>query len=448
MSAAVGPAPADSTAPAGPGGPGGPAGPTEGPNVPVVLIHDQRGALWSKIDGIAQAMDPAPIVVRSADLVELGRLLTEQHIDVLVAGPGLDNRSGFERLRIIRDELPRLVTILAVDRLDHHDASTVVRAGAVDLLPVTAEADHLAAVLGRAISLATRIAAPAPIEAEPLPAPPPERTQRVITVASASGGCGKTFLATNLAWFLTHHGGRRVCILDLDLQFGEVAAALQLRPRYTITDLIQHGDEPQSALDAHIEEFCEQDETGVWVLAAPRDPTEAAGIHPDDIGRVIDAAARHFDDVIIDTPPALGDGVLTAFHRSDELFVLATLDIPSIRNMRVFLDTLDRLNVSTDGVRLFLNKAERDAGIEVSQVDDLFPRGFDGTLPYSRDVQRSLNAGLPVMAHRPESDISIQLGDATKRLLDPAHRTAYDAQLADARPSSWWRRTRQHAAAS
>ncbi|HWJ97454.1 MAG TPA: AAA family ATPase [Acidimicrobiales bacterium] len=415
---------------------------------PVVLVHDQRGALWSKVDAVAATLAPRPVVLRSADLGELGRLLTEQHVDVLVAGPGLDNRSGIERLRIIRDELPRLVTVLAVDRPDHHDAATVVRAGAVDLVQSTIDEERLAATINRAASLALRIVDPAPSAAEPLPAPPPERPQRVITVASASGGCGKTFLATNLAWFLTHKGGRRVCILDLDLQFGEVTAALQLRPRYTITDLIQHGDEPQSELDAHIEEFCEQDETGVWVLAAPRDPTEAAMIQPEDIGRVIDAAARHFDDVIIDTPPMLGDAVLTAFHRSDELFVLATLDIPSVRNMRVFLDTLDRLNVRTDAVRLFLNKAEDDAGMEVRQIDDLFPRGFDGTLPYSRDVQRSLNAGLPVMAHRPGSAISHRLGDATKRLLDPSQRQAYEAERSEPRSSGRWWRGRSHEAAA
>ncbi|MGN6695629.1 MAG: AAA family ATPase [Aquihabitans sp.] len=411
---------------------------------PVVLVHDQRGALWSKVDGAAATMKPKPVVLRSADLGELGRVLTEQHVDVLVAGPGLDNRSGFERLRIIRDELPRLVTVLAVDRIDHHDATTVVRAGAVDMIQATVEQDRLAATISRASSLALRIIDPTPATTEHLPAPPPERPQRVITVASASGGCGKTFLATNLAWFLTHKGGRRVCILDLDLQFGEVTAALQLRPRYTITDLIQHGDEPQSELDAHIEEFCDQDETGVWVLAAPRDPTEAAMIQPEDIGRVIDAAARHFDDVIIDTPPMLGDAVLTAFHRSDELFVLATLDIPSVRNMRVFLDTLDRLNVHTDSVRLFLNKAEDDAGMEVRQIDDLFPRGFDGTLPYSRDVQRSLNAGLPVMAHRPDSAISHRLGDATKRLLEPSQRQAYEAERAEPRSGGRWWRGRNH----
>jgi pilus assembly protein CpaE len=341
------------------------------------------------------------------------------------------------------------VTVLAVDRIAHHDAATVVRAGAVDLIPATIDQDRLAAAISRAASLALRIVDPAPAVTEHLPAAPPERPQRVITVASASGGCGKTFLATNLAWFLTHKGGRRVCILDLDLQFGEVTAALQLRPRYTITDLIQHGDEPQSELDAHIEEFCDQDETGVWVLAAPRDPTEAAMIQPEDIGRVIDAAARHFDDVIIDTPPMLGDAVLTAFHRSDELFVLATLDIPSIRNMRVFLDTLDRLDVPTDSVRLFLNKAEDDAGMEVRQIDDLFPRGFDGTLPYSRDVQRSLNAGLPVMAHRPNSAISQRLGDATKRLLEPSQREAYEAERSEQRSGGrWWRGRNQHAAAS
>src|SRR3546814_11654699 len=75
----------------------------------------------------------------------------------------------------------------------------------------------------------------------------------VYTISSATGGCGKTFYATNLAYFLTRFTQKRVCIVDLDLQFGEVSTALRLRPKYTIFDALQREDTAENDLPAHID---------------------------------------------------------------------------------------------------------------------------------------------------------------------------------------------------
>src|SRR6185295_14883761 len=143
-------------------------------------------------------------------------------------------------------------------------------------------------------------------------------------------GCGKTFFATNIGYFLTRYTGKRVCIVDLDLQFGEVVTAMRLRPKYTIFDALQRED---------------TDETGVHVLAAPREPSEADRISPPDVTRIVEAVRKQFDYVVVDTPPQLNENVLAAFDLSDHLYVMATLDLPSVRNMSVFLSTLDRLKV-------------------------------------------------------------------------------------------------------
>lgn len=406
-----------------------------------VLVYDQTGVLAGDVKTVLAHHGRLEVVEcrRPRDLADL---LTDGRFDVLLAGPGLDSVAGWERLRIIREELPRLVVVLAVANADQLEVRAVTRAGAVDLLELPTPDETLRESLDRAIALAhSMVDGPEPGSAlEPIRfSGGPHK--RVITVASASGGCGKTFLATNLAWFLTHHAGRKVCIVDLDLQFGEVSASLRLRPSYTITDLIQHdgdGDEDGDGLEAHFTEFCEVHESGISVLAAPRDPTEAALIRPADVGRVIDAARAHFDDVIIDTPPALADSVVVAYNRSDELFVLATLDIPSIRNMQVFLSTLQRLHVSDEGIRLILNKAESDAGVELRQVLKLFPQGFDATLPYAREVQRSINAGKPVLATNPTADISRKIGTTMRRLLPASAQADFDAYQAANRPSRFW----------
>jgi len=403
---------------------------------PRVLVYDHVGSLAADVRDAVDHHDPVPEVVDCRRPRALADFLTEQRFDVLVAGPGLDSRAGFERLRIIREELPSMSIVLAVAGAPDLDVRDVVRAGAIDLVEVPTSGDKLRETMDRALLLARRTTT----AASPGTAIEPVRSdhsmpKRVITIASASGGCGKTFLATNLAWFLTHHAKRRVCIIDLDLQFGEVSASLRLRPRYTITDLIQHDNDDEAEFNAHFEEFCETHETGISVLAAPRDPTEAAAIRPADVGRVIDAARAHFDDVIVDTPPALADSVVVAYNRSDELFVMATLDIPSIRNMQVFLSTLERLHVSNEGIRLILNKAESDAGVEIRQVLKLFPQGFDATLPYAREVQRSINAGRPVLATNPGADISRQISNSMRRLLPAEAQERFTEYEAANRPS-------------
>ena len=161
------------------------------------------------------------------------------------------------------------------------------------------------------------------------PVPDQDRPGIVYTIASATGGCGKTFYATNLAWFLHKWMGKKVCIVDLDLQFGEVSTALRLRPKYTIFDALQREDADESDLTAHIEEYTVVHDTGVHVLAAPREPSEADRISPPDVTRILEAVRNRFDYVLVDTPPALAETVLVAFDLSDLLYVMATLDLPS-----------------------------------------------------------------------------------------------------------------------
>jgi pilus assembly protein CpaE len=266
----------------------------------------------------------------------------------------------------------------------------------------------------------------------------------VFTIASATGGCGKTFYATNLAYFLTKYTGKRVCIVDLDLQFGEVSTALRLRPKYTIFDALQRQETDEAELANHIEEYTVTHETGISVLAAPREPAEADRITPPDITKVLEAVRQRFDYVIVDTPPALAETVLVAFDMSDMLYVMATLDLPSVRNMSVFLSTLDRLKVPTEHVRLILNKAESDVGIDIEQVTKLFPQGFESILPYAKEVSRSINLGMPVMAASPTAEISSRMTGGMQLLLPEEERDRAVADTTPAKKQSLFARMKRH----
>jgi pilus assembly protein CpaE len=372
-----------------------------------ILVVDRSESLANSVRHAVGILRSGSDVVGCSRVGEVADVVTQDGpFDVLVAGPALMTRAGLNRLAGVHDHDPSLSVVLVSPRTPDVHLRDVVRAGAVDLVSSPVHAGDLAEAIERALDQRKLLATtPAPASA-PAPAP---HTGVTLTVSSATGGCGKTFYVTNLAYFLAHHTRKRVVIADFDLQFGEVTTALRLRPKYTSYDLVQHPSDED--LDAHIEEYLVPHETGVWVLAAPKDPSEADRVGPTDVVRVLDALRKRFDYVIVDTPAQLSEIVLAAFDRSDVLFTMATLDLPSVRNMGVFLSTLQRLKIPADNVRLILNKAESNVGIEIDQVTRLFPQGFSSILPYSKEVSRSINFGLPVLAASPGADVSKKLAE-------------------------------------
>lgn len=409
-------------------------------HTPKILVLDRSELLADQLRTAVAELSPVPEVVACARLGTVGEVLeAEGPFDVLVAGPSLGTRSGLSRLRLIREELPQMSVVLAFSRRPDASLRDIVSTGAIDLLQLPVEDKELAEAVQRGIELGTAAALPvagAQAALAPAAAPAPAGPGTVFTIASATGGCGKTFYATNLAFFLTKYTNKRVCIVDLDLQFGEVSTALRLRPKFTIFDALQRDEDAQAAdLAAHIEEYTVAHETGIHVLAAPRDPSEADRITPPDITKVLEALRQRFDYVIVDTPPALAETVLVAFDMSDMLWVMATLDLPSVRNMSVFLSTLDRLKVPTEHVRLILNKAETDVGIEIEQVTKLFPQGFESVLPYAKEVSRSINLGMPVIAASPTAEVSALMAGGMRLLLPEDEQAAVMTEVTPKKPS-------------
>jgi pilus assembly protein CpaE len=374
---------------------------------PKILVLDREPDLAGQVRSVASELRPRPEIVPCERVTAVGELLSDDGpFDVLVAGPSLGTKTGLARLQVIRDELPAMSLVLAFAQRPEAQLRDIVRTGAVDLVQLPVSDRVLRESIERAISLSRPAVDPAAVAVAA--AAPQAPSSTVFTIASATGGCGKTFFSTNLAYFLHHNTGKRTCIIDLDLQFGEVSTALRLRPRYSIADALAREDE-DADLATHLEEYMVSHDTGVMVLPAPKDPTDADRIHPTDVTRVLEAARRRFDYVIVDTPAQLSEVVLAAFDLSNSLYVMATMDLPSVRNMGVFLNTLEKLKIPSDNVKLILNKAERDIGIDVEQITKLFPQGFSAVLPYAREVSKSVNVGTPILAFSPGAEISRRL---------------------------------------
>jgi len=369
-----------------------------------LLVLDDGEDLALQIEHVATGLRPRPDVVWCDSFDAVGEVLVDAGpFDVVIAGPIVLKANGFQRLRELRAAAPRIQLLLVLNHWRSSDMRETVRAGALDILRLPVTDDTLVEALEQAMEAAATLAAIGGTDGKDAAGRAGPGT--VIAVVSASGGSGKTFLATNLAYHLQSTAQKQVCLVDLDLQFGELSTALRLKPRHTIHDLL-NTDEETDDLGARLEQHLELHESGIRVLAAPDDPEQADAIEAVDVARVIDAARARFDYVIVDTPTALSEAVLVALEQADQIFVLATLDLPSVRNLGIMMTTLKKLKVPIERVKLLLNKVEPDVGIDVARVEQYFPQGFSMVIPYGREVNRSLNMGQPVLAYAPRGEVS------------------------------------------
>jgi pilus assembly protein CpaE len=250
----------------------------------------------------------------------------------------------------------------------------------------------------------------------------------VITVFSAKGGCGKTTISTNLGAALADNGRREVCIVDLDLAFGDVAIALQLFPTHTISDAVAL----EETLDpSAVASLLTQHSPGLRVLSAPVEPGLAESIPVTLVSRLLNVMADMFDYVIIDTPPAFTDQVLAAFDMSDVAFLLATLDIPALKNLKLSLETLDLLNYPKEKVRLILNRADSKVGLDAGEVEKTLRAPISALIPSSRAVPAATNRGVPIVKDQPQHPVSLAITGFVEQHIAPiaAGAGAIPAQL-------------------
>jgi pilus assembly protein CpaE len=228
------------------------------------------------------------------------------------------------------------------------------------------------------------------------------RDGRIVTVFSAKGGCGKTTVATNLAAALAL-GDRRVCLVDLDLEFGDVAIAMQLLPERTIVDLLPMvGSMDETGVASVLTPAA----GGLEAVIAPVSPAQAGNVAPALVGELLRVLRRMYDFVVLDTPPAITEQVLTAFDSTDVFVLLATPDVPALKNLRVCLDTLDLLGYPKPSRLLALNRADSRVGLDVVDVERALLTRVAVQIPSSGDVPAAINRGQLIVRSQPTHAVS------------------------------------------
>ncbi len=402
-----------------------------------LTLIDRTGALEEQVLAAANALPVPPDTLEVATSADLDS--DNVAGQVLVLGPKELTQAGLTRLGKFRAQQPETV-VLAV-RGEGSPTKAVLTAAGVDVVlarnpsvaALTAALEHVAQRLAptnptpssepeseSSAASSTETVPEAEPQAEAEAATEGERAPAlVLTIASPTGGCGKTFFSTNLTAHLVAAGVRPL-LVDLDLQFGEVAAALQVKHPHSIYDGFYDAAGrplPPHALERHLDELVCHHPLGFDLLTAPRDPALADYITAEDIERLLLVVAHRYDVIVVDTPPSLNDVTLTVIDRSDVIGVMTTLDVPSLRNLTALLDILGQLDVSEDRVRLLLNKVESDIGLDVKQAQDAFGGRFVATIPANKGASRSINTGTVVLQSEPRSPLARALVTAIEAVV-------------------------------
>jgi pilus assembly protein CpaE len=239
---------------------------------------------------------------------------------------------------------------------------------------------------------------------------------RLVCVLGPKGGTGKTLTATNLAVSLSQRG-QRVALVDLDLQFGDVALCLGLPPERTVYDLAQSpGALDYDKLDA----FLAQHSSGVRTLIAPRRPDQASAVGAELLREVYSILRNTFDWVVVDTPPGFTAEVITSIDSSTDVVMVGMLDSLSLKNTKLGLETLELMKYDPDRVYLLLNRAHSRVGISQSDVEAVLGRTPDVFIPSDREIPRTVNEGIPIVVARPQSEPAEAFGRLADLLSGPS----------------------------
>jgi pilus assembly protein CpaE len=223
---------------------------------------------------------------------------------------------------------------------------------------------------------------------------------RLVCVLGPKGGSGKTLVSSNLGIALAA-AGESVVVVDLDLQFGDVALTLGLSPERTFYDLALAG----GTLDAQkLDAYLMRHETGLRVLLAPTRPDQASSVTVELIRDVYASLRSTYDVVIVDTPPGFTAEVIATIDTATDVILVGMLDALSLKNTKLGLETLELMGCEPSMITLVLNRAQSQVGISQTDVSNVLGREPDIFIPSDREIPRAVNEGVPITLAKPASE--------------------------------------------
>ncbi len=327
--------------------------------------------------------------VRGADSIGMAAtLLDDDPAEMLVViGPEMETNEALAFAAHLRLARPAVGVVLAREYVNVALLSRALQSGVREVV-LAGDRAALTAACRRSRELSRQLAAATAAE-DALAAP----DGRIVTVFAAKGGCGKTTLSINLAVALASGTGQRVCVVDLDLAFGDIAVSVQLDPARTMVDALPMAGHLDTTGAASL---LTRYRPGLEMLLAPVTPGDAEKVPPALVGELLAVLRGMFDYIVVDTPAQFSEHVLTAMDASAHLVLLATPDVPAVKNLRVALDMMDLLSYPREIRSVVLNRSDSKVGLSLEDVERVVRCPIAAQVPSSRAVPVSINSGTPI----------------------------------------------------
>ena len=318
---------------------------------------------------------------------------------VVVLGPSFGLPHELEPVEWLARTWSDLGLVLVVDELSTAVLQQALRAGVKDVLASPDRAQLTWAVERVADSIQVDVA-PALILAPPLSDTP----GKVTTVFSAKGGSGTSVIAANLAVTLARRSSGTVALVDADLQFGDVAVMLRSSLEHSIADAAAAGERLDPQLLQSL--MVRHEPSGLLVLPAPIEPALAEKVGADDVRRIVEVLRTFCDHIVVDTAARFDDVVLALLDTSDEIMLVAGMEVPGVKNLKLAVQTLRLLDMSDGKLKLVLVRSNTKVQMEVRDIERALALKVAAVVPHDTVVPVSLNKCVPVVIDAPRSSVT------------------------------------------
>ncbi len=334
-------------------------------------------------------------------LPDVQRQVEDGEVDLVILGPSFAHEGALEGVSALLEAVPDLAVVLVARTITAPLLRTAMRAGLKDVIEAPLTSPKVAEVLPHKEREPQVPAAPPP-PAEPFETP--QRDGKIITVMSAKGGSGKTVTATNVARLLAdRHDPEGVVVVDADLQFGDVCLVLQLEPKLTIVNAAHELHRLDEAL---LQSVLTRHPSGLRVLAAPLEPAFADEISTGAMTQILAMLKGMFDYIVIDTASLLDELLLSLLERSDQVLFIVEMDLPSVKNAKLALETLRLLKFPFAKIQLVLNRSNAKARLDEREIERSLKLKIAAAIPSDGLVPASVNEGRPVVDSAPKSKVA------------------------------------------
>ncbi len=380
-----------------------------------VMIVDDIPGTREDIKRLLYFEEDIKVVGEAGDGDEAVEMAGSLKPDVILMDINMPRMNGIRASEIITMNNPDLAIVIVSIQGEMDYMRRAMAAGARDYLVKPFSSEELAGTIRKASEYSRRRLQL--ITGQGLSPSVPARDPGIVaTFFSTKGGVGKTTAACNLAISLAQITRKKVALVDMDLQGGDISVFMNISAKGGLAEVVQEAEYADPSL---LESYLCPHMSGVRVLPAPGSPEQAdliTAAHAEDI---LKALKNSYDYVLVDTPAHINDITLACLEASDSILIVINQELPALRHAKVNMEILEKLNL-TGKARLILNRFRTD-GLKIKDLENHINSAVWGTLPEDiQTVSHSINKGHPFVLTRPSAEITNCFQNLASLLSTPA----------------------------